>query len=261
MTARRLLLTAVLAGAGAPALAQSPFLRQADMRTRTPEAVMSGRKDWGLDLSFGGNFNRGNVDADSLSGGFSTFKALPGATVYLSGSILYSTFGNRRIFNQGALTARVDRGLPWKNWKIFAFNTNAYNEFLRVNHRATTGAGPWYDLALGPTTHGLSLAVAHEHERFKFGSSKDRGRLSFRSLSRVPLAETAELSADFFWIPSLHDSRDQRLYGEVSLQTKIWKDNLGLRLAWIAEHDSRPQPRVRKDDTLWLTSLTLRFGK
>lgn len=222
---------------------------------------MAGRKAWGLDLSLGGNFSRGNVDTDALSTSFSGFKAFSGASVYLAGAALYGTASGRRVLNQASLTLRADHPLPWEAWKVFAFAANSFNEFLRLNHRATTGAGPWYDLLLGPTSHGLSLAIVQEHEVFKYGREEDHGRLSLRSLSRVPLGPASELTADFYWTPSLRDGGDRRLYGEIALQAKVWRDSLGLRLAWIAEHDSRPRPGVRKDDATVLTSLTARFGK
>ena len=244
----------------AQARAQSPFLRQSDARTMTPETIMGERKDWGAELSMGGNLNRGNVDINYFSSGFSVYKAWKPLTAYLSGSMAYNAFGGRRVLNQGSLTARVDRRVSGP-WKIFAFNTNAYNEFLRLDQRTTVGAGPWYDLAAGPTRHGLSLALTQVHERFKGGIVENAAFLSLRSLSRIPISQTAELRGDFYYCPKIKDSADYLAYAEVSLNSLIWKDVLGLRVAWINEYDSRPKPGVRSTDIMWLTSLTLRFGK
>lgn len=250
----------VLALGAQDAWAQSPFLRGTDTRTSTPQAVMAQRKQWGVDLAFGGSFNRGNTDVNYLNTSFALFKAWAPASVYLTGSMIYNTFGDRRVLNQGTLTSRYDHVLQGP-WKVFLFNTNAYNEFLRLDYRTSTGAGPWYDLALGPTKHGLSLALTHNYEKFQGGVIERTGRLSFRNLSRIPISDAAELRADFFYVPKLDEAADYHLFAEISLQTMIWKDNLGLRLSWIDEYDSRPKPGVRPNDTLWLTSLTLHFGK
>lgn len=257
----RLLLLVGLLGFSIPptSWAQFPSLRATDTRTLTPEAVMAERKQWGVDLGFGGTFNRGNTDVNYLNSNFSVFAAKGPSTTYLSGSMIYNTFGNIRVINQGGLTARYDHSIQGP-WKIFAFNTNGYNEFIRLNYRTTTGAGPWYDQTLGATKHGLSLALTHEYEKFKGGTIERAGRLSFRDVSRIPLSRVAEIRADLFYVPKLDEIGDYRLFAEIALQTIIWRDKLGLKVSWTDEYDSRPKPGVKPNDTLWLTSLTFHFG-
>jgi hypothetical protein len=260
MSGRRIFLAGLLSLVlPAVSRAQSPLLRATDTRTATPQAVMAERKLWGLDLGLGGNFTRGNTDVDYLGGNFSVFRKREPSSAYLSGSAIYNTSRGVRLINQGKLTARYDHSLQ-EPWKMFAFHTQSYNEFTRTNHRTTSGAGPWYDWALGPTAHGLSLAVTHEYERFKGGDIERAGRLSFRDVSRVPLSQVAELGADLFYVPKIDEVADYRLYAELSLQTMVWRDKLGLKVSWIDEYDSRPKPGIKPNDTLWLTSLTLRFG-
>src|SRR5688572_9039636 len=98
LVTRSALLAALLAG---PCAAQSPFLRASDTRTSTPEAVLGQRKDWGADVSFGGSFNRGNTEVDYLTSGFAVFAARKPHTLYLTGSLVYNTFGDVRVLNQG----------------------------------------------------------------------------------------------------------------------------------------------------------------
>lgn len=241
------------------AQAQSPILRGRDTRTLAPETVQAGRRHWGADLTLGGISTRGNVDTNLYNGGFSLFTSKAPSSVYLSGTAIYGTKGSVRQQNQGAMTFRYDHALRGA-WKAFAFDTNAYNEFLRLNYRHTVGAGPWVDLAAGPSTHGLSLAVTHEYERFEGGVREDAARLSLRTLSKIPVSELAQLTADIFYVPKADDFGDYHFYAELAFQTMFWKENLGMKVSWIEEYDSRPRPGVRRMDTLWLTSLTLRFG-
>jgi len=42
--------------------------------------------------------------------------------------MIYNRFNGFRVLNQGALTGRYDYSVAGP-WKIFVFNTNAYNEF------------------------------------------------------------------------------------------------------------------------------------
>lgn len=245
---------------GQESFAQSPFLRSTDKHTLTPEAVIGERKRWGADLSFGGGFNRGNVTINSLNGSFDLFKSWELSSAYLSGSFIYSTFQDRRTLNLGAVTVRADRRIAGP-WKLFAFNTQAYNDFLRLDYRTTTGAGPWYDLAVGETRHGLSAALVHEYQRFFFGTVQRTARFSFRAMSRWPISPLAELTSDLFYVPRLDRISDYRADIEIGLETRIWRDNLGLKVSWLNEYENRPQPDVKHNDVFWLTSLTCHFGR
>ena len=200
------------------------------------------------------------IVSSGVGGGFDTFKAWARTTAYLSGSMIYNKFNGVQVLNQGTLTARYDYALTGP-WKVFVFNTNAYNEFTRLNYRETSGIGPWYDFALGATRHGVSLAGAQEYENYKGGVFHRTGRISFRDISKFPISETAQVSTDFFYIPKADEFGNYRLYGEIALQTLIWKKNLGLKLSWTDDYNSRPQPGIKPNDTLWLTSFTLHFGR
>ena len=255
-----LLLVGVILFISPPSSAQFPSLRGTDTRTSAPDVVMADKKDWGVDMGFGGSFNRGNVDVNYLYSSFNLFKAWSPSTAYLSGSTIYNTFGDIRTLNQGTLTARYDHRIAGP-WKIFVYNTNAYNEFIRLNYRATNGAGPWYDVAWGPMKHGLSVALTQEYEKFKGGIIERAGRVSFRDVCQIPVSQVAVVRTDFFYVPKMNEMGDYHLFVDVSLQTMIWKDKLGLKLSWIDEYDNRPKPGVKPNDALWLTSLTLSFGE
>ncbi|MBI4668602.1 MAG: DUF481 domain-containing protein [Elusimicrobia bacterium] len=221
---------------------------------------MGQKKFWGLDFEFGGGSNRGNADTDHANASVDCFKAWFQSTAYLKGSLDYGTFEKRRYTNHGTFTLRYDHAL-WNSWKVFAYNTNAYNEFILLKRRITVGAGPWYDLILGPTKHGISLALTRGYEKFEDGKNEREARLSFRDISEIPISKTAEFSADFFYVPRLSGFGDYHVYMELGLETLFWKDNLGLKVSWVDEYDSRPKPYVRKNDAMWLTHLTLHFGK
>ena len=242
------------------AQAQFPSLRTADTRTSLPETFMSARKSWGADLGFGGNFNRGNTDVDYMNGRFDLFKKMAPSTVYLDGAMVYNTFNGARVLNQGTLTARYDHAIQGP-WKVFVFDTNAYNQFIGLNYRSTTGAGPWYDRVWGAVESGSSLAAVYEYENFTNGVYNRDGRVSFREVLRVPISEVADIRGDFFVIPRVDRIADYRLFGEIALESLIWKKNLGLKASWTEEYQSRPQPGIKPRDTIWLTSLTLHFGE
>ena len=235
-------------------------LGRADTRTVVPEVVMKERKQWGADLAFGGSFNRGNVSGNNLSGNFDIFKNYTRSTAYITGSMAYCVINHRQLNNQGALTLRYDHAVKG-NWKIFAFSTNAYNRVIHLDYRTTTGIGPWYNLSLGETKHGISLAGIREYEEFSGGIREHSWRVSLRDISRVPVSPVAELSSDLFYSPKADEFGDYHFFQEIALRTLIWRDTLGLKLSWAYLYDSRPRPGIKPGDILWQTSLTLQFGR
>ena len=231
-----------------------------DMRTSTPETIMAERKQWGADFAYGGSFNGGNIEENEQSGSFSVFKNYGRSTVYLNGSLIYHTIDNVQQNNQGNLTVRYDHPIGG-NWKIFAINTNAYNKFLDLNYRTATGGGPWYDLSLGDTKHGISLSVMYEYESFRKDIVEHTERLSFRDVSQIPVSNTAEIVSDMYYAPKIDEFADYHFFEELSLESLIWKDTLGLKISWSYDYDSRPKPGIKPYDVIAETAFTLHFGK
>lgn len=245
----------------APALrAQSVHSRGADTRTAVPEAVMADRKVWGADLSFGGSSISGNAHNKYLNGGFSLFRASGLSTVYLTGSANYSAYGDVTAVNQGVATFRYDYAVA-RPWKLFVINTNSYSKAIRLNYRSITGGGVWYDLAWGAATHGISLALSHEYEAFRSHVVERSTLLSLRDFSRIPLSNVAALEADLYYVPEADDFADYHVYTSLALNSMVWKDKFGVKLAWADEYDSRPRPGIKRHDTTVSSSLTLHFGR
>ena len=76
----------------------------------------------------------------------------------------------------------------------------------------------------------------------------------------MALSPTARIRADLFYVPKADDFADTHLSAELSLETTVWKE-LGLKLSWLDEYDSRPKTGIKANDTHILTSLTFHFGK
>lgn len=221
---------------------------------------MKNRQSWGTDLNLGGALNRGNVDQSYVSGDVAFIKMFSASSIYVAGALTYLTFAKKRLINEGSSTLRYDHWLS-ENWRLFAFTSHAYNQFLRLRYRATAGAGPWYDLHLGPTVHGLSAAVTYEYELFRHDPSENTPRLSLRLASEFPFNDIARLSVDVFYVPALPNARDVRWYGMIAFETLFWKDVLGLKLTWAGEYDSRPKPTIKKEDMVLIASLAWHLGQ
>lgn len=244
----------------APCGAQSPYVRQGDVRVPMAEAVMKERKVWGTDISFGGNATRGNSRTGLINAGAAFFRSWNQSTLTLTGSALHQTASGRQLQNQGKATLRYDYKLVGP-WGLFAYNTHGYNDLLRLDYRVKIGAGPWRDMLLGKARLGSGLAFAQVYERFQGGSIERTARLLLRNNVRVPISKVADLKAELFYVPAVKDFNDYHLDGEISLQTVFWKEYLALRLGWLGEYDSRPKPRVVSTDTYWTASLVFQMGR
>lgn len=240
--------------------AQPNYQRSADLRIPTTESVMGTRKAWGVDAALGGSKHRGNVDLGVLNSSLQLFAARGPSTGFLAGRMVYHTLGGKRIQNQGRLALRYEHAVSGP-WKAFVFNTSGYNEFLRLDFRNKTGAGPLYNLSLGPTRHSLSAAVAHVHEEFRNRVIERTARGVARWVGMFPVSSVARVETDFFYAPAVGLAGDYHFDTEVAFHTLWHKDKLGLRVSRSEEFDSRPKKGVGRSDTLWTTSLTLKLGR
>jgi hypothetical protein len=82
-----------------------------------------------------------------------------------------------------------------------------------------------------------------------------------RDVSRIPVSKAAELDSDLFYSPKIGEPGDYHFFDEISLETLLWKDTLGLKVSWTCDYDSRPKQGIKPYDIRWETSLTLRFGE
>ncbi len=260
---------ALLLGPAAPKIqAQTTAsLPGGDTQVPTPQEVQQNRKNWGMDLGFGGSFVQGQTTDNSLNGNFDVFKTLSPdrSEAYLSGEFINNTVNSNSIVNQGSLTALYNNRLflP-KAFKFFVYDTEAYNNLFRLNYRTTNMAGVCLDdLRLGSSLQTLSLALGQEHEDFNTGKSDTTGRAVFHDEFKMDISKTARVHADFFYMPALAAASNYRLSGEISLETLIWAKFLGLKVDWEDEYDSylrQYAPVASLNYSVWTTALTYHFG-
>lgn len=237
-----------------------PYDRQSDTRTATTESVSLGRKHWGFDTDAGVLLRRGNSEISTANfrlGGFRRFGSL---NAYLQTQYDYFWIDGFRGVNAGSAVLRVDHELSG-SWRVFGFTTHGYNEFLKLDYRATTGGGLWWDHSAENVRYAPSIAVTHEFERFKDLGVERAARLSTRMIVEREITDTAKLGFDFFYVPAFQDWNDFRLFFEPYIETQIYKEWLGLKYRMSFERDNRPKPGVDKNDTSIAVSFTVHLGK
>ncbi len=239
-----------------------------DTLAPTPQEVAKGRQNWGVDMGFGGGFVQGATSDNSINGNFDVFKTLSPnrSQVYLNGQFINNAVNSVNIVNQGSLTALYNNQLFLPDsFKFFVYDTEAYNNLLLLNYRTTNAVGAcWDDMRLGASRQTLSLALSVEHEDFSTARNDTTVRAVFHDELNLPISKTAKIHADFFYMPSVAAINNYRLSGEISLETLIWAQYLGLKVAWNDEYDSylrQYAPVSSLDYSVWTTALTYHFGK
>lgn len=218
---------------------------------------------------------KGNVEYEVIYSSCTIFKQiLKDHFITLQESSLYRTSNDIVIFDRLNGSVRYDYLLPenWgfltedylkDRWRIFAINTHAYNKFLKLDYRVTGGFGPGYPLYFkkkietqkdGKTVdtfidyieNDLSVLFIYNHENFSTGIEDDTFEVSIRNLFTWNIQEGVQIGLDGFYILSMEDGNDYRLYGKAYIQVNVYKKKVFLQLSIEDEYDNRPQEGVKK---------------
>lgn len=238
----------------------SPWQRGADSRTAVPEKIKGKSLDWGLDAGLGYSQFAGNVEQTSANSEITYYNKIEDDLFYWQTGLIYGTSKGINNQNQGRTAFRYD----WRcesQFKWFAFNTHAFNKFLKLNYRGTLGAGPWYNFIGDNWVNGVSIAPTIFYEDFDgFGIEKETW-LSFRNFLEFKLSVGNTIGTDFFYMVRTNDTADRLIYFQPYLETSILTDKLSLKLSAIIEDDSRPKPGVKSTDYNTYVTLKLKFGE
>jgi hypothetical protein len=240
--------------------AQGAWDRAGDTRTALPERIFKNRKKWGVDLGLSYTEYSGNANQLSGSTQVSAFRAFEKLSYYLDGSLGYARSRGVVGQNRRHIVLRMDRKVS-ENFKWFAFNTHAYNQFLRLDYRTTVGAGPWYDFIGSKWKNGFSVAPTYYYEEFQRQRPNSEGGWSFRNYFTYDISETASGGFDLFYAPRMKEIADFHFYFQPFLTAKVYKDLVSLRLSYTLEYDSRPIANVRQGDRTYMTTFNFAVGE
>jgi hypothetical protein len=165
----------------------------------------------------------------------------------------------RRTFEHLRLRVTLDC-----RWKWEAFGQHELDRFRRLAVRALTGTGPALQvLVTQPVSILAGAAYMFEYERLdgRSGTLDAGNRTVFHRASvyltgTERIGETAAVTQTFYVQPRLAEPGDLRLFGELSITTKISK-HFALTDAFIVSYDSRPPDGIRRYDTQLRVALLL----
>ena len=165
----------------------------------------------------------------------------------------------RRTFEH--LRMRVTLDCRWK-WE--AFGQHELDRFRRLTVRALAGTGPALQvLETKPVSVLAGAAYMFEYEQLdeRSGTTDSGDRTVYHRASvyltgTEHIGETAAVTQTFYIQPRLAEPSDLRVFGELSITTKISK-HFALTDAFIVTYDSRPPDGIRRYDTQLRVALLL----
>lgn len=250
-----------IASFAGPLLHASPWQRTADQRTALPEKVTaSNRKNWGLDAALGYTQFSGNVEQTSANADITYFTLGEKSSFYWQTGAIYGLSKDVVTQNQGRTVFRYD-WIQTEQFKYFAFNTHAFNKFLKINYRGTVGVGPWYDFIGDNWKNGISLAPTYLYENFDGYGNEQGWWMSLRNYYIIKVSESTTTGLDLFYLFRTNDPNDQQIFFQPFLEVAIKPDRLSLKISYVGETDTRPKPGVKSTDFNYYTTLVLKFGE
>jgi putative salt-induced outer membrane protein YdiY len=140
-----------------------------------------------------------------------------------------------------------------------AFVDYLKNNFRGVGNRTQLGLGPRFTLDYTPDDRGVyaGIGILHEWEN-QADVNKDYWRLnSYLSYKRQLTPETRVLF-DAAWQPRMGQSEDYLASSELAVVVKM-ATSADIKLGLKYSYDNRPVPGVKRDDTVYATSVNYRF--
>lgn len=242
-----------------PALA-TPVGTTADTRPAAPQQ----RQKWqegGVNLRLSGTYLQGNVNLMTLDlgGGWNLnsgphqFFADGGGLINKSGDTLsVSRVSGSLMYAYGILD----------NFNLYGYTTHSHDPSTKLGYRLTTGLGACLHKILAPdfSLFLVSLGPVWEAEWRSGGAQATAWRVAMRANAVKPLTDVLELGADTFWMPSLTDFGDSRLYAEGYLKVKL-SEVFSLKISAADEYNTRPQPNVQNNDLGVFLTLMAEWGR
>ncbi len=248
-----------------PLLAYAATLYDSYDRTRDTRAppfhdIAGNRKDWGLDMRFGGSLAAGNADLQSatLEGDF--FQRFGTRKFYILNDMSFIEFQHVRIKYLGTLIMRVDEQLDSEKNRIFILSTTAFNQYTKLALRQFIGCGFLHTFNIENFKGGLSITPGFEFEHDNIGIYQRTLRTALRSMGAYSW-KNYTTSYDMVFLPALNELAKYRFFVSLGLETLLSEKTLGLKILGTYDFNSMPMvPGIKNVDVSISTNIVFHFG-
>lgn len=146
-----------------------------------------------------------------------------------------------------------------RKWYNFYKLEVDHDRFADIDYRLTpsSGVGYWF-FDKKKLKFMAESGLGYEYTSFRNGSSEGEVILALRTYFEKRILAKLNFSQDISLYPSLEDFGQYRLRSETSLIHPL-KDNLSLKLSFIADYDSDPVASAKETDTRLISALEYSF--
>lgn len=250
-TAARLAFACLVAAAALPAHAQV---------TQKPDG------QWRSLFTAGASVASGNTDAKSASLGADIIKLTPTDKWSFTGVAQYGHSAGLTTANHEGGTGLYSSDFT-PQWFGFGQVDLLHDTLIDLSLRTTLGSGIGYHVVKKPDqTFDLSAGLAYTLDRYRHPQvieDEERSRynhaeLLFAEESNNKLSDSTTFKQKLTVYPNLRDTGDVRTVFDAGLSVAMTKQ-LALTATLSHRYDSRPGEGLGRNDTLFVTGVSLRF--
>ena len=241
------------------AIASAPLLVQAQV-TQKPDG------EWRSLFTAGASVATGNTDAKSASLGADVIKLTTMDKWALTGSGQYARSDGDTTANRLAGTGLYSRDIT-PDWFGFGQLDLLHDAPNDLSLRTSLGSGIGYHVVKKPDqTFDLSAGLAYTMDRYRHTqliedevrSRYDHAELLLAEESNNKLTDSTSFKQKLTIYPSVSDGDGVRTVFDAGLSVAMTKQ-LALTATLSHRYDSRPGAGLGKNDTLFVTGVSLRF--
>jgi putative salt-induced outer membrane protein YdiY len=219
----------------------------------------------GVGWSGGGNFGlalaRGNSETTNLALGFDAERKTEKDAWIVNAASIYSTDThlNRTTANAFQGLIRYDRNLT-KLLFAYAVFAGGYDELQDLNYRLMPGGGlGFHAITNEKTTLDLLGGFGYTRESYSTGLNRNLATLTLGDEFSYKLSTRTTIVQNFYYLPSLNDTSNYRITGNLGITTKL-NNWMTANVLLNDRYNSQPVLGNRKNDVLFTTGLGIAFG-
>lgn len=178
----------------------------------------------------------------------------------IKGDVYYSSSDDKMDSQQWYSLVRYAHSFgKLKKWYYFYRLEADHDRFAGIDYRLTpaSGIGYWF-FDKEKFKFMAESGLGYEYTSFRNGTSEGEAILSLRTYFEKEILTKLNFSQDINLYPSLEDFGQYRLRSETSLIHPL-KENLSLKVSFIADYDSDPVASAKETDTRLISALEYSF--
>lgn len=220
--------------------------------------------EWRGALGAGLSITQSTTDSISVNLTGDAVRATPTDQWDLAGAVLYGSSKDAAgVSTTSANLARAGGRYAFNlSPRVFGYGSLnlSYDQLQDIDLRAVAVAGLGYHVVkTDATVFDLFGGLAYNHTRY-VGETVDAAELQLGEESSHQLSAGTSLTQRLAVYPNLSDSGQYRVQFAAGLVTKI-SDSLNLTVTLADNYQSNPQPGISRNELLFITGISVSFGK